>query len=83
MTSGLTILAYILLSIFIVMRLFIKKKSKGAVCRAICMLTMILTCTADLVWVWFDDNRSTVGIVNIFNVLLILFFVRSIREVWV
>ena len=83
LTSFLTVLAYILLSVFIIMRLFIKKKSRGAVCRAVCMLTMILTCTIDLVWVWLDDNRSTVALVNIFNVLLILFFVRAIREVWV
>lgn len=83
LTSMLTVLAYILLSVFIIMRLFIKKKSRGAVCRAVCMLTMILTCTIDLVWVWLDDNRSTVALVNIFNVLLILFFVRAIREVWV
>ena len=83
LTSTLTVLAYILLSLFIIMRLFIKKKSRGAVCRAVCMLTMILTCTIDLVWVWLDDARSTVALVNIFNVLLILFFVRAIREVWV
>ena len=83
MTSILTVLAYLLLSVFIIMRLFIKKKSRGAVCRAVCMLTMILTCMIELIWVWVDDGRSTVAIVNIFNVLLILFFVRAIREVWV
>ena len=65
------------------MRLFIKKKSKGAVCRASCMLIMILVSTIDMIWVLAADNRSSATIVNIFNVMLILFFVRAIREVWI
>ena len=65
------------------MRLFIKKKSKGAVCRATCMLIMILSSTIDLIWVLADGDRSASAIVNIFNVMLVLFFVRAIREVWI
>lgn len=65
------------------MRLFIKKKSKGAVCRATCMLLMILSSTIDLIWVLADGDRPAAAIVNIFNVMLVLFFVRAIREVWI
>lgn len=82
-TTALTIVAYILLSVFIVMRLVIKKKSKGAICRAVCMLTIIVACTIDLMWVLMSSNRSSATIVSICNVILLLFFVRSIREVWI
>lgn len=82
-TTALTILAYILLSIFIIMRLFIKKKGRGAVCRAVTMLGFILFSTIDLIWVLVSEDRASTAIVNIFNVMLLLFFVRAIREVWI
>ena len=47
------------------------------------MLTMILISTIDLIWVLADGDRSSTAIVSIFNVLLVLFFVRAIREVWI
>ena len=65
------------------MRLIIKKKGRGAVCRAVCMLVLILASTIDLLWVLIDDGRAAAPTVNIFNVILLLFFVRSIREVWI
>lgn len=82
MTTFLTILAYILLSIFIVMRLFIKKRSRSAKCRSSCMIGLMLVSIIEMVWVLLDSHRSTTTIVNIFNVMILLFFVRAIREVW-
>ena len=82
-TTFLTLLAYCLLSIFVVMRLFIKKKTKSAIIRSSIMMLMMLISSIDLIWVFSDNNRSTTPIVNIFNVCLLLFFVRAIREVWI
>ena len=81
--NGLTVIAYMLLSIFIVMRLFIKKIDGDAICRSTTMIIMMLASTIDIIWVAFDRHRSTSWIVTIFNVAIILFFVRSIREVWI
>ena len=81
--NGLTVIAYMLLSIFIVMRLFIKKIDGDAICRSTTMIIMMLASTIDIIWVAFDRHRSTSWIVPIFNVAIILFFVRSIREVWI
>ena len=47
------------------------------------MLIMILSSMIDLIWVLADGDRSASAIVNIFNVMLVLFFVRAIREVWI
>ena len=47
------------------------------------MLTIIVACTIDLMWVLMSSNRSSATIVSICNVILLLFFVRSIREVWI
>ena len=82
MTNFLMITAYILLSIFIIMRLFIKKRSRSAICRSGCMLILMLISTIEIIWVAVSSHRSTAAIVNVFNVFLLLFFVRAIREVW-
>jgi len=79
----LCLIAYFLLSIFIVMRLFIKKRSNGAICRSVFMALIMLICCVDLLWVTFDDHRTTSFIVPIANVALILLFIRAIREVWI
>ena len=82
-TTFLTLIAYCLLSIFVVMRLFIKKKTTSAIIRSSIMILMMLISSVDLIWVWADNKRSTTAIVNILNVCLLLFFVRAIREVWI
>ena len=81
-TTGLLLVAYALLSMFIVMRLFIKKRTRSTNFRSLLMITLIVACSVELIWILVDDHRSQTTIVSIFNVLLILFFVRSIREVW-
>ena len=83
MTTTLNLLAYAMLSTFIVMRLVIKKRSKSALVRSIAMLTLILVASGDLLWVMCSPYRSTTVVVQVFNVVLILFFVRAIREVWI
>ena len=80
---GLTLTAYGLLMIFIVMRLFIKKRSRSALCRSGAMITLMLICTGDMIWVLCDDARTSSWLVPIFNVALILLFIRSIREIWI
>jgi hypothetical protein len=82
-TAALCVIAYALLTVFIVMRLYIKKKSRGSVCRASTMLLMMLIGTVDIIWVTIDETRSVTTMVNFINVALILFFIRSIREVWI
>lgn len=47
------------------------------------MCSLMLISTFDLLWVAISDKRATTPIVDIFNVFLILFFVRAIREVWI
>ena len=83
LSTFLTLIAYCLLSIFVVMRLFIKKKSKSAIIRSSIMIIIMLFSSVDLIWVLADSNKSTTTIVNIFNVCLLLFFIRAIREVWI
>jgi len=83
LTTSLTLISYIFLSCFVVMRLFIKKRTKSAVIRSVVMCALMLCSAVDLIWILIDNDRSTTALVNIFNVLLILFFVRAIREVWV
>lgn len=83
LTTFLTLLAYALLSIFIVMRLFIKKRSNSAIIRSVGMGALMLISAIDLIWVFADDHKSTTWVVNIFNVFLILFFIRAIREIWI
>ena len=80
---ALTLTSYVLLSVFVVMRLFIKKKSRSSVCRASIMLFMMFISTVNLVWVEIDSNRTSTVMVNILNVIILLFFVRAIREVWI
>ena len=82
MTAAMYMCAYAMLSLFIIMRLFIKKRSRSAIARASFMLFIIAVCTIDLIVVVADNTKSTTTLVNILNVLLILFFVRAIREVW-
>ena len=79
---ALTLTSYFLLGIFIVMRLFIKKKSRSSVFRAVLMLIMMLVSSINLIWVEIDDQRTSTVTVNILNVVILLFFVRAIREVW-
>jgi len=81
-TTSLTLISYIFLATFVVMRLFIKKRTKSAVIRSVLMGALMLCCSVDLIWILVDQHRSTTPLVNIFNVMLILFFVRAIREVW-
>jgi hypothetical protein len=83
LTTFLTLASYALLSIFIIMRLFIKKRSNSAKCRSICMGALMLISAIDLIWVLIDENKSTTWIVNIFNVFLVLVFIRAIREIWI
>ena len=47
------------------------------------MLLMMLIGTVDIIWVTIDETRSVTTMVNFINVALILFFIRSIREVWI
>ena len=82
MSTSLNVIAYILLCIFITMRLFIKKRSCSAIARSSIMFTLMFICVVDLIWVKADNNRATTPVVNILNVVLILCFVRAIREVW-
>lgn len=82
-SSSLLIIAYIILGGFIVLRLFIKKRSTSSIIRTVIMCSLMLFCIADLLWVTISENKSTTSIVDIFNVFLILFFVRAIREVWI
>ena len=82
MTAGLYMAAYIFLSMFIIMRLFIKKRSRSAIVRSSFMLCLIATCIIDLILVVVDNSKSTTTLTNILNVILILLFVRAIREVW-
>lgn len=65
------------------MRLFIKKRTTSAIVRTILMCSLMLVCIFDLLWMGISDSKSTTSIVDIFNVFLILFFVRAIREVWI
>ena len=80
--TALLLLCYICLSTFIIMRLFIKKRDRGSIFRSTVMLGMVLASTIDMLWVFILDNRSATVVTDIFNVFLLLFFVRSIREVW-
>ena len=47
------------------------------------MLIMMLVSSINLIWVEVDDQRTSTVLVNILNVVILLFFVRAIREVWV
>lgn len=78
-----SIAAYLFLSIFVILRLFIKKRDRGAICRSSAMFLCMLISIADLIWVALDHNRKTSWLMPIFNCTLILLFVRAIREVWI
>lgn len=80
---GLSIAAYVLLSIFIILRLLIKKRDRGAITRTTLMFICILLNMSDLIWVFLDSSRKTSWLVPIFNCALIVLFIRAIREVWI
>jgi len=82
-STSLNLLAYSLLCIFIIMRLYIKKLSMSAVVRSCIMFVIMLLAVADMFWVLLDDKRTTSWLVPIMNVSLLIFFVRTIREVWI
>jgi len=79
----LTFTAYVFLAIFVVMRLFIKKRSSSAICRSISMCAIMLFSAGDLIWVSLDKSRTVTWVVPILNVALLLFFIRAIREIWI
>ena len=81
-TTSIYLIAYILLSIFILMRLFIKKRTKSAIIRSLVMGALMLGSSIDLLYVLIDKDRNTTSVVNCINVVVILMFVRAIREVW-
>ena len=65
------------------MRLYIKKLSRSAVVRSCIMFAIILIAVGDMFWVLLDRDRATSWLVPILNVALLIFFIRSIREVWI
>jgi len=83
MSTALNVCAYVFLSIFIIMRLFLKKRSKGSIIRSVAMFGMMMVATGDIIWVSLDSHRATSWLVPIFNVMLLIFFIRAIREVWI
>jgi hypothetical protein len=75
-------LAYTILSFFIILRLFLKKRTTSSLFRAAIMLVLMLIASVDMMSSSMDgtfENFMTVFI----NVTLLLFFIRSLREVWV
>ena len=79
---ALYILGYIILGTFVIMRLFIKKVTKSAIIRSAFMLTLMLAGIIDLSICIGNPLREFSPATDFINVVLILFFVRSVREVW-
>ena len=76
-------LAYCILASFIIMRLSIKKITTSVVVRSTVMLLVLTISFVDLLVVHSLESRTVSYLTGFINVVLILFFIRSIREVWI
>ena len=65
------------------MRLSIKKITVSVVVRSTIMLLILAISFVDLLIVELLSSRETTYFTEFINVVLILFFIRSIREVWI
>ena len=65
------------------MRLSIKKITISVVVRSTIMLLVLSISFVDLLVVESLQSRQTTYFTEFINVVLILFFIRSIREVWI
>ena len=75
--------SYCVLAAFIIMRLSIKKITISVVVRSTIMLLILSISFIDLLVVEMLKTRETTYFTEFINVVLILFFIRSIREVWI
>ena len=82
-TRGLYMFSYCILAAFIIMRLSIKKITISVVVRSTIMLLILAVSFIDLLVVEMIKTRDTTYFTEFINVVLILFFIRSIREVWI
>ena len=82
-TRGLYMFSYCILAAFIIMRLSIKKITISVVVRSTIMLLVLSISFVDLLVVESLQSRQTTYFTEFINVVLILFFIRSIREVWI
>ena len=82
-TRGLYMFAYCVLAAFIIMRLSIKKITVSVVVRSTIMLLIIAVGFVDLLLVELVAARAATYFTEFINVLIILFFIRAIREVWI
>ena len=83
LNRGLYMLSYCILAAFIIMRLSIKKITTSVVVRSTVMLLVLSISFVDLLIVEALATRETTFFTEFINVLIILFFIRAIREVWI
>ncbi len=76
-------LAYIILSAFIIVRLIIKKITTSVKVRSTIMLLIIAVSFVDLLSIELFTIRETTYLTQFMNVMIITFFIRAIREVWI
>ena len=76
-------LAYCILASFVIMRLSIKKITTSVVVRSTVMLFVLSFSFIDLLIVQSLESRTDTYFTGFINVVVILFFIRSIREVWI
>ena len=76
-------ISYFILASFIVMRLSIKKITTKVAVRSTVMLLVLTIGLVDLLVVHAFESRTETYLTGFINVFVLLFFIRSIREVWI
>ena len=80
-SASLLVVAYFILGSFIVMRLIIKKRTRHAVVRSGLMLLLMLGAMVDIITVKVRSVDTYIA-AEFINVILLLFFIRNLRENW-
>lgn len=78
----LNMLCYLILSFFIVVRLFVKKRTKSSIARTVFLITMMLVGVADFAY-HAINGKSDQDVIVFVNILFLLAFIRNLREVWI
>ena len=75
-------ITYLVLAIFSILRLFVKKRTKSANIRTAGMLLILLISIIDQSLLIANPDRVLANYTDIINVILVVMYTRQIREVW-
>ena len=76
------LVSYFILGVFVIMRLFTKKRTRSALCRTYAILLILAISIIDQIVLITDPTKQLSALTDTINVIIVVTFVRAIREVW-